>query len=81
VHGTQGGVHVKERGNEALPADVVKVLKTQDENYVRTMRSAGVKVRPLSWALSFPVFTRAVAENRPAQRGAQRARGSHWAQL
>jgi U3 small nucleolar RNA-associated protein 11 len=40
-------MHVKERGNEALPADVVKVLKTQDENYVRTMRSAGVKVRPL----------------------------------
>ncbi|KAG6866054.1 hypothetical protein C0991_009151 [Blastosporella zonata] len=31
------------RGNVALPTDVVKVLKTQDENYVRTMRAAGLK--------------------------------------
>lgn len=28
----------------ALPVDIVKVLKTQDENYVRTMRTAGLKV-------------------------------------
>ncbi|KAH9944271.1 small-subunit processome [Epithele typhae] len=40
---TEGGVHVKDRGNEALPTDIVKVLKTQDENYLRTMRAAGLK--------------------------------------
>ncbi|OSD03204.1 small-subunit processome [Trametes coccinea BRFM310] len=40
---TQGGVHVKDRGNEALPTDIVKVLKTQDENYLRTMRALGLK--------------------------------------
>jgi U3 small nucleolar RNA-associated protein 11 len=38
-------VHVQDRGNVALPVDIVKVLKTQDENYVRTMRAAGLKVR------------------------------------
>ncbi|KAF4622963.1 hypothetical protein D9613_002188 [Agrocybe pediades] len=40
---TQGGVHVKDRGNAAIPTDIVKVLKTQDENYVRTMRASGLK--------------------------------------
>ncbi|KAJ3821206.1 u3 small nucleolar RNA-associated protein 11 [Lentinula raphanica] len=40
---TKGGVHIKGRGNAALPTDVVKVLKTQDENYIRTMRVAGLK--------------------------------------
>ncbi|CCL98117.1 uncharacterized protein FIBRA_00111 [Fibroporia radiculosa] len=40
---TQGGVHVQDRGNSALPVDIVKVLKTQDENYLRTMRTAGLK--------------------------------------
>ncbi|KAI8990559.1 small-subunit processome [Trametes punicea] len=40
---TQGGVHVKDRGNQALPVDIVKVLKTQDENYLRTMRALGLK--------------------------------------
>ncbi|KAL5519258.1 hypothetical protein ACEPAH_941 [Sanghuangporus vaninii] len=40
---TQGGVHVQDRGNEALPVDFVKILKTQDENYIRTMRAAGLK--------------------------------------
>ncbi|KAI0651984.1 small-subunit processome [Trametes meyenii] len=40
---TEGGVHVKDRGNQALPVDIVKVLKTQDENYLRTMRAAGLK--------------------------------------
>ncbi|KAJ3811080.1 u3 small nucleolar RNA-associated protein 11 [Lentinula aff. lateritia] len=40
---TKRGIHVKDRGNVALPADVVKVLKTQDENYIRTMRVAGLK--------------------------------------
>jgi hypothetical protein len=28
-----------------MPVDMVKVLKTQDENYVRTMRRAGRKVQ------------------------------------
>jgi len=28
-----------------MPVDMVKVLKTQDENYVRTMRSSNSKVR------------------------------------
>ncbi|OBZ68439.1 putative U3 small nucleolar RNA-associated protein 11 [Grifola frondosa] len=40
---TKGGVHVQDRGNQALPVDIVKVLKTQDENYLRTMRTAGLK--------------------------------------
>ncbi|KAF7307120.1 hypothetical protein MIND_00505400 [Mycena indigotica] len=40
---TKGGVHVADRGNVALPVDIVKVLKSQDENYVRTMRLAGLK--------------------------------------
>lgn len=38
---------MQDRGNEALPEDVVKVLKTQDENYLRTMRTAGLKVSGL----------------------------------
>ena len=41
---TREGIHHKDRGNVSLPVDVVKVLKTQDENYVRTMRMAGLKV-------------------------------------
>jgi len=40
----QNGVHIQSRGNAALPTDIVKVLKTQDENYVRTMRASGIKV-------------------------------------
>ncbi|KAI0257151.1 u3 small nucleolar RNA-associated protein 11 [Lactifluus subvellereus] len=40
---TEGGVHVQDRGNASLPVDMVKILKTQDENYVRTMRAAGLK--------------------------------------
>jgi len=36
---------VQDRGNASLPVDMVKILKTQDENYVRTMRAAGLKVR------------------------------------
>jgi len=27
-----------------MPVDMVKILKTQDENYVRTMRSSNSKV-------------------------------------
>ncbi|KIP10113.1 hypothetical protein PHLGIDRAFT_115748 [Phlebiopsis gigantea 11061_1 CR5-6] len=40
---TKGGVHIQDRGNEALPVDVVKLLKSQDENYVRTMRTSNQK--------------------------------------
>ncbi|PPR00027.1 hypothetical protein CVT24_009036 [Panaeolus cyanescens] len=40
---TQGGVRLKDRGNVALPTDMVKLLKTQDENYVRTMRTSNQK--------------------------------------
>ena len=37
-------MHVQDRGNVALPADMVKVLKSQDEAYIRTMRAMGMKV-------------------------------------
>ncbi|KAL4241656.1 UTP11 family protein [Abortiporus biennis] len=40
---TERGVHVQDRGNQSLPVDIVKVLKSQDENYLRTMRTAGLK--------------------------------------
>lgn len=40
---TKRGVHVHDRGNRPLPTDIVKVLKTQDENYVRTMKLANLK--------------------------------------
>lgn len=40
---TREGVHIQDRGNEALPTDVVKVLKSQDENYIRTMRLSNQK--------------------------------------
>ncbi|KAG6333903.1 hypothetical protein ID866_5188 [Astraeus odoratus] len=40
---TIDGVHVQDRGNTAMPMDMVKLLKTQDEGYVRTMRAAGLK--------------------------------------
>ncbi|THH19045.1 hypothetical protein EW146_g2058 [Bondarzewia mesenterica] len=40
---TEGGVHIQDRGSVALPADIVKVLKSQDENYIRTVRAAGLK--------------------------------------
>lgn len=36
-------MHIQDRGNVALPEDMVKILKTQDENYIRTLRSAGMK--------------------------------------
>ncbi|KAI5475894.1 hypothetical protein MNV49_000727 [Pseudohyphozyma bogoriensis] len=36
---TLKGVHVQSRGNEALPMDLVKVLKTQDAGYIRTQRA------------------------------------------
>ena len=40
----QEGVHIQDRGNVAMPVDMVKILKTQDENYVRTMRNSNTKV-------------------------------------
>ncbi|KAF9229055.1 small-subunit processome [Gyrodon lividus] len=40
---TAEGVHLKDRGNVAMPMDLVKLLKTQDEGYIRTMRTVGLK--------------------------------------
>ncbi|KZT57875.1 small-subunit processome [Calocera cornea HHB12733] len=40
---TEGGVHVQDRGNEALPVDVAKVLKSQDANYIRTQKAANLR--------------------------------------
>lgn len=40
---TVEGVHVQDRGNKSIPMDMVKLLKTQDEGYIRTMRAAGLK--------------------------------------
>ncbi|EJU00033.1 small-subunit processome [Dacryopinax primogenitus] len=40
---TEGGVHVQERGNVSLPVDVVKVLKSQDANYIRTQKAANLR--------------------------------------
>ncbi|KAI0094245.1 small-subunit processome [Irpex rosettiformis] len=40
---TEGGVHVQDRGNVALPIDIAKVLKSQDANYIRTMRTTNAK--------------------------------------
>ncbi len=37
---TEGGVHIQGRGNEPLPVDVVRILKTQDANYIRTQIAA-----------------------------------------
>jgi len=40
---TVGGVHVKDRGNVAMPMDMVKLLKSQDEGYIRTIKTVGLK--------------------------------------
>ncbi|KZO90212.1 small-subunit processome [Calocera viscosa TUFC12733] len=40
---TEGGVHVQDRGNQSLPPDVVKVLKSQDANYIRTQKAANFR--------------------------------------
>lgn len=48
---------MQDRGNASLPVDMVKILKTQDENYVRTMRAAGLKVRCASYLLRMPHLT------------------------
>jgi U3 small nucleolar RNA-associated protein 11 len=41
----QKGVHYQDRGNASLPIDLVKVLKTQDEGYLRNVRVTNLKVR------------------------------------
>ncbi|KEP45300.1 Utp11 domain protein [Rhizoctonia solani 123E] len=42
---TEKGVEYRSRGGEgALPEDMVKVLKTQDEGYLRTVRKKGLKL-------------------------------------
>lgn len=48
---------MQDRGNASLPVDMVKILKTQDENYVRTMRAAGLKVRFVCYLLRMPPLT------------------------
>ncbi|KAG8219633.1 u3 small nucleolar RNA-associated protein 11 [Butyriboletus roseoflavus] len=40
---TVHGVHVKDRGNTSIPMDMVKLLKTQDEGYIRTIKAVGLK--------------------------------------
>ena len=35
---------MKSRGNASLPTDMVKVLKSQDGNYIRAVRQSGLKV-------------------------------------
>ncbi|KAF8516707.1 u3 small nucleolar RNA-associated protein 11 [Hysterangium stoloniferum] len=40
---TERGVHIKDRGNASLPTDMVKILKTQDGNYIRAVRQAELK--------------------------------------
>ena len=42
---TVEGVHVQDRGNTPMPMDMVKLLKSQDEGYVRTIKTVGLKVR------------------------------------
>jgi U3 small nucleolar RNA-associated protein 11 len=41
---TKGGIHIQDRGNAPMPVDVVKLLKTQDAGYVRTLVSTEEKV-------------------------------------
>ena len=41
---TQNGRAIGDRGNEALSTDVVKILKTQDAGYVRTVIAKDEKV-------------------------------------
>ncbi|CAH7675478.1 Utp11 protein-domain-containing protein [Phakopsora pachyrhizi] len=38
------GIHLKSRGNRALENDLVKILKTQDFNYVKTCRAIEEKI-------------------------------------
>lgn len=65
---------MQDRGNASLPVDIVKILKTQDENYVRTMRAGGSKVRSVYYLLRSLPLTSYVIENREAQGPPQGAR-------
>ncbi|KAG8858802.1 hypothetical protein FRB91_009303 [Serendipita sp. 411] len=40
---TKNGVHYRDRGNTSLPVDLVKILKSQDEGYLRTIRTKNLK--------------------------------------
>ncbi|KAF8338029.1 small-subunit processome [Cantharellus anzutake] len=40
---TEGGIHVSERPQEDIPEDMAKLLKTQDVNYIRTMKALNLK--------------------------------------
>ncbi|KAF8445738.1 small-subunit processome [Boletus edulis BED1] len=40
---TVEGVHVQHRGNTTMPMDMVKLLKSQDEGYIRTIKAVGLK--------------------------------------
>ena len=60
-------MHVQDRGNEALPVDIVKVLKSQDEGYIRTMRTAGLKVRLRSNISEQDGLNNIALENRQAE--------------
>ena len=42
---------MQSRGNESMPQDLVKVLKTQDAGYIRTQRSIEAGVRLLTFLL------------------------------
>ena len=52
---------------------MVKILKTQDENYVRTMRAAGMKVRPDFLSLPF-IHSLAFRKSRKSRRSLCRPR-------
>lgn len=41
---TEGGIHVQDRGNEALSVEVVKLLKTQDTGYIKMQIAQDEKV-------------------------------------
>ncbi|KAG9053744.1 hypothetical protein FS842_007278 [Serendipita sp. 407] len=45
---TKNGVHYRDRGNTSLPVDLVKILKSQDEGYLRTIRTKNLKVKRIS---------------------------------
>ena len=71
---TNEGVHIQSRGNVAMPLDMVKLLKTQDENYVRTMRTRGQKVCSL-----FLFIFCCVLNNSPFQENRQDQSATHRA--
>ena len=74
IDASQRGVHLKDRGNTSLPVDFVKVLKTQDENYLRTTRAAGQKVRVLPFHDLSPLTVFLPPENRQPEGATEPAR-------